>query len=81
MFGNVFLGILGIVAWFVLAFWPATIAKRKGYSFVLFLILAIFISWLIALIIALIMKDKNETAQERADDAAAEAALDKEENQ
>lgn len=76
-----FFVVLGVVAWLVLALWPAMIAKRKGYSFVLFLLLGIFISFLLALIIASLLKDKTETAQEKADDAAAEKALQKEEDQ
>lgn len=70
-----FLGILGIVAWVAFAFWPAFIAKSKGYSFGLFLLLGILTSFLIALIIAAVLKDKTETSQDRADDAAAERAL------
>jgi competence protein ComGC len=73
-----FLVVLGIVAWVALAFWPATLAKKKGYSFILFLLIAIVISWLLALIITLFLKDKNETAQDRADNAAAEAAIERE---
>jgi ABC-type Mn2+/Zn2+ transport system permease subunit len=80
MFGAAFLGIIGLVLWIVLAIWPAMIAKRKGYSFALFFILAIFISWLITLIIALVIKDKNETAESIADEKAAQAALERDEN-
>lgn len=79
MFGPVFLGIIGIVAWIALALWPASIAKRKGHSFGLFLILGILTSFILALIIALLVSDKNETAQDRTDDEAAERALRKEE--
>lgn len=79
MFGPVFIGILGIVAWICLALWPASIAKRKGYSFALFLLLGIFISFLLSLLIAVLLKDKTETAQDRADDEAVEKAMLKEE--
>lgn len=77
---TMFLIILGIVLWVLLALWPAFIARRKGYSFVLFLIIALFISWLLALIIILIMKDKNTTKESIANNKAAEDALEKEEN-
>ncbi len=70
--------ILGIVAWIVLALWPATIAKNKGYSFALFLLLGILVSFILALIVAALLKDKTETAEDRADDAAVERALQKE---
>ncbi len=70
--------ILGIALWVILAFWPAVIAKRKGYSFALFLVIALIFSWLIALIISLLLKDKNETIQSKKDDKAVNAILDKE---
>ncbi len=76
---NSFYIILGLVAWVILAFWPASIAKRKGYSFALFFIVAIFFSWLIALIIAAMLHNKNETAADRKADQAAERALEAEE--
>ncbi|MEI7683292.1 MAG: hypothetical protein WCJ24_03275 [Candidatus Saccharibacteria bacterium] len=79
MFGNVFIGIMGLFLWVFLALWPAMIARRKGYSFVLFFILAIFISWPIALIITFFIKDKTQTAQSRADDKAVDAKLRREE--
>jgi len=75
-----FYAILGIVLWVVLAFWPAVIAKRKGYSFALFLIVSLVISWLIGLIVALVLKDKNQTAASKANDKAVDAILEKEEN-
>lgn len=66
-----FFALLGIFAWVALAVWPAFIAKRKGYSFVLFFIIGVFLSFLIALIIAVALKDKdprvaaaNEAAEE-----------------
>jgi len=51
--------ILGMVLWILLAFWPAMLAKRKGYSFILFLILSWFVSFIVTLIVVLILKDKN----------------------
>lgn len=77
--GTFFL-LLGTVLWIALAFWPAYIAKKKGYSFILFLILSWLISWILTLIIALVLRDKTQTAQDRADDKAAEIALEKDED-
>ncbi len=68
--GISFVVILGIVLWVLLAFWPAIMARKKGYSFVLFALIAIFISFLLALVIVALLKDKNETAQDRADKKA-----------
>lgn len=73
--------ILGIVLWIVFAFWPAMLAKNKGYSFILFLLLSWFVSFIITLLIVVIfLKDKTETSADRAADKAADAALAKEEN-
>lgn len=77
--GGSFYFFLGAVLWIVLALWPAYAAKRKGYSFILFFLLAILISWLLALIIALVMPNKRLTAADRRADDAAEQALEKEE--
>ncbi|MEI7674134.1 MAG: hypothetical protein WCI60_00145 [bacterium] len=79
MFGNAFIAIMGIVVWVAVALWPAYIAKRKGYSFLLFFIGGIFISWLLTLLIVSLLKDKLITAEEIADDEAAEEFLDNEE--
>ncbi len=76
-----FLAVLGVVLWIFLALWPAMMAKKKGYSFILFFIISIFISWLLGLVIVLLLSDKNETAESREASAAAEKALDIEENQ
>lgn len=71
--------ILGIVAWIILAFWPASIAKRKGYSFWLFVLISVVISWLIALLIVIALKDKNETEEEKEAQEVVDEVLEKEE--
>lgn len=70
--------VIGVIAWLVIAFWPAQLAKSKGYSFFLFLILSWFVSFVITLIVAALLKDKKATPQSRADDRAVEAVLEKE---
>lgn len=54
-----FLIILGTILWIALAFWPATIARRKGYSFILFFLISLFFWW-ITLFVTLFMKNKNQ---------------------
>ncbi len=49
--------ILGTILWIALAFWPATIARRKGYSFILFFLISLLFWW-ITLFVTLFMKDK-----------------------
>ncbi len=73
--------ILGVVAWICLALWPAMIAKRKGYSFLLFFLLAVLISWVITLIITLVLEDKTMTSQDKADEKVVDEVLDREEHQ
>lgn len=51
--------IIGVVLWVMLAFWPAILAKRKGYSFLLFLILSWGVSFFVTLIVVLILDDKS----------------------
>ncbi|HSX43974.1 MAG TPA: hypothetical protein VLE69_01580 [Candidatus Saccharimonadales bacterium] len=46
------------VLWVIIAFWPAMIAKGKGYSFLLFFILSLPFWW-IMLFVALFMPDKS----------------------
>ncbi len=74
-----FFVILGLVAWIVFAFWPAFIAKRKGYNFWLFLLLGVLVSFVLALIVAVLLKDKTETARDKADNQAVEKAIREEE--
>ena len=74
-------GIIGIIAWIVIAFWPARWAQSKGYSFFLFLLLSWFISFILALLIIAFLKDKTATPQSRADDKAVEEVLEKEAKQ
>ena len=78
---DAFFVVLGLALWVILAFWPAVMARKKGYSFALFLITALFLSWIISLIVVLFLKDKTETAEQRADDKAVDEILEKQEHQ
>lgn len=71
--------ILGLVIWALLAIWPAYVAKKRGYSFILFLLASLVVSWLLMLIVAYIIPDKTLTAKDKADDLQAEKALTREE--
>ena len=70
--------ILGIIAWIVIAFWPAKWASKKGYSFFLFLILSWFISFILTLIIVAFLEDKNKTPEQKAADKAVDEAKENE---
>jgi ABC-type Mn2+/Zn2+ transport system permease subunit len=56
---TMFLIILGTILWIAIALWPASIAKRKGYSFLLFFIVSLFFWW-ITLFVTLFMRDKTQ---------------------
>lgn len=71
--------ILGLAIWLSLAFVPAYLAKKKGYSFLLFLILSWFVSFLATLLVVVLLKDRKMSAKDRADERAAEAALERDE--
>jgi len=51
--------ILGLILFIILAFWPASIAKAKGYSFILFFLISIPFWW-ITLFVTLFLQDKNK---------------------
>jgi hypothetical protein len=52
------LAIVGIILWIFVAFWPARVAKSRGRSFLLFLILSWFISFILALALAYLLPNK-----------------------
>ncbi len=51
------LGIIGLIIWIAIAFWPARVARRKGHSFVGYFILSLFF-FPLALIMAYMVKDR-----------------------
>ena len=52
------IGILGLIIWILLAFWPARVAGRKGHSFIGFFIFSIFF-FPAALIVAYVVRDRR----------------------
>lgn len=75
--GTTALMILGVVLWALLALAPAFMARKKGYSFLLFLVIAWLISFLLALVIVLFLPDKNRTLS-KADEEAVDEILEEE---
>lgn len=57
---------IGLVLWFVVAIWPAYLAKKKGYSFLLFLLASWVVSWVVALVVVLLLQDKRKVVTEPA---------------
>jgi uncharacterized membrane protein SirB2 len=56
--GWISLGIIGLIIWIAIAFWPARVAARKGHSFIGYFILSLFF-FPLALIMAYVVKDRR----------------------
>ena len=52
------LGIIGLIIWIAIAFWPARVARRKGHSFVGYFLLSL-VFFPLALIMAYMVKDRR----------------------
>ena len=52
------LGIIGIVIWIAIAFWPARVAGRKGHSFIGYFFLSLLF-FPLALILAYVVEDRS----------------------
>lgn len=53
--------VIVLVIWIAIAFWPARVAARKGYSFLLFFILSLFCFFL-SLLVAYLMPNRMGAA-------------------
>ena len=51
-------GILGLIIWVAIAFWPARVARRKGHSWLLFFIFSLFF-FPAAVITAYVVRDRR----------------------
>ena len=54
-------GIIGLIIWVLIAFWPARVAGRKGHSFIGYFILSLFF-FPLALIMAYVVQDRRGIA-------------------
>jgi len=52
------LGIIGLIIWIAIAFWPARVAARKGHSFIGYFALSLFF-FPLALIMAYAVSDRR----------------------
>ena len=51
-------GVIGLIIWIAIAFWPARVAGRKGHSFIGYFILSLFF-FPLAIILAYVVQDRN----------------------
>lgn len=70
-------GILGVIAWILVAIWPATIAAKKGHSFVIWFIISLFFWWITLFVAAFGLKDLTKTPEDIAADKAVDAAIER----
>jgi energy-coupling factor transporter transmembrane protein EcfT len=52
------LGIIGLIIWIAIAFWPARVAGRKGHSFIGYFLLSLLF-FPLALIMAYVVDDRS----------------------
>lgn len=55
------LGIIGLIIWIAIAFWPARVAARKGHSFLGYFLLSLLF-FPLALIMAYVVDDRSGAA-------------------
>jgi uncharacterized membrane protein SirB2 len=51
-------GIIGVIIWIAIAFWPARVAARKGHSFIGYFLLSLLF-FPLALIMAYAVRDRG----------------------
>jgi hypothetical protein len=61
MSGWWFGGIIFVIVWILIAFWPARVAARKGHSFFLYFIFSL-VFFPAALIVAYMVRDRRVAA-------------------
>ena len=54
-------GIVFLIIWVAIAFWPARVARRKGHSFILYFIFSL-IFFPLALLTAYLVRDRRAPA-------------------
>ena len=54
-------GIIGLIIWIAIAFWPARVAGRKGHSFIGYFLLSLLF-FPLALIMAYVVRDRRGLA-------------------
>ena len=57
------IGIIGLIIWIAIAFWPARVAGRKGHSFLGYFLLSLLF-FPLALILAYVAHDRTAVARQ-----------------
>lgn len=69
-------GILALIAWVILATWPARVASRKGHSFFGWFILSLLFWWITLFVVYFGLEDKNKTSRDERNEQQVQKALD-----
>src|SRR5258708_1488026 len=69
-------GIIGLIIWIAIAFWPARVAGRKGHSFIGYFILSL-VFFPLALIMAYVVRDRRIPVWARAITRSRSARVDR----
>lgn len=51
-------GVIGLIIWIAIAFWPARVARRKGHSFIGYFVLSL-VFFPLAVILAYAVEDRT----------------------
>ena len=54
--------IIGLIIWIAIAFWPASVASRKGHSFFLWFLISLPFWWISLFIVYFGLSDKTRSA-------------------
>ena len=54
-------GVVFLIIWILIAFWPARVARRKGHSFILYFIFSL-VFFPLALLTAYLVRDRTQPA-------------------
>jgi phosphotransferase system glucose/maltose/N-acetylglucosamine-specific IIC component len=71
------LGILGLVAWILVAIWPARVAQNKGYGFILWFLISLFFWWATLFVVYFVLHDKTVTPEDREASEAVDELMDR----
>ena len=74
-------GILGFIAWIIIATWPAMVARKKGHSFVFWFILSLFFWWVTLFVVYFGLQDFTKTPEDLAADEAVREIKNREMNE
>ncbi len=74
-------GMFGLLAWIIIAIWPAMVAHKKGHNFFFWFVLSLFFWWITLFVVYFGLKDFTKTPEDIAADKAVKEIMDREMNE